>query len=130
MAHPRLFLACLAVLLALTASTGSAAACPPEQKFTGNLTPGATVSVPVTTSAKGDTYFIFMPKYCSGMEGVQTVTMSLGGNSMTGDCGLGIGLANAAAGTYTVHLDGDYLDVDGLAALPYTLIVYQSRCSA
>jgi opacity protein-like surface antigen len=130
MAHPRLVLACLTVLLALTASSVSAAACPPEQRFSGTLTPGATVTLPVTTQVRGDTYFIFMPKYCSGMDGLQTVTLSIGGSSMTGGCGLGLAFGNANAATYSVQLRGDYLGMDGLGALPFQLIVYQSHCSA
>ncbi|MCA1811684.1 MAG: hypothetical protein LC623_06695 [Halobacteriales archaeon] len=130
MARPRPLLACLAVLLALAASNVSAAACPPEQRLSGTLTPGSDTVLSVTTTVKGDTYFIFMPKYCSDVDGLQTVTMTVAGGSMTGDCGLGLGLGNANAGTYTVRLHGDYLDVDGLGALPFQLVVYQSRCSA
>jgi hypothetical protein len=130
MALPRLFLACLAIVVALTASSVSAAGCPGERQYSGSMTPGSTATVSVTTSAKGDTYFIFMPQWCSGMNGLQTVTMSVRGNSMTGDCGLGIALTQASAGTYLVQLEGKYLHVDGLAVLPFTLYVYQSHCTA
>jgi hypothetical protein len=127
MARPRLFLACLAIVVAMMASSVSAAACPADQQFSGTLMPGATATIPVTTAVKANTNFIFNPNFCGGA-GLQTTTMAIRGSSMTGDCALGLTFLQASAGTFYVTLRGHYLGVDGLAALPYTLVVHQSHC--
>jgi hypothetical protein len=132
MAHPKLFLAGLCLMFILAASSVSAVACPADQTFDGTLLPGETDTISATTTVQGNTYFQFIPAWPFWGALGQTVTMSMGGSSVTGDGSLAMSIHNAAAGTYTVTLNGHYLKdetgVDGLAALPYQLLVYQSNC--
>jgi hypothetical protein len=58
----------------------------------------------------------------------QDVSMTVGSLSASGDCSFVISIHQAAAGTYTVTLRGDHLGVDGLAVLPYQLVVGQTKC--
>lgn len=127
MALPRLTLACVAVLIAMTASDAAAATCPADQKFTGTLT-GDAITFSITTAVRGSTSFQIIPDNCQLPSGSQSISLSVWGVSLSGNCSVGITFANAAARTWTVVVNGEYLNHDGLAYIPFTLIEHQTRC--
>jgi hypothetical protein len=119
-------------LTAMTMTTPGVAAdpCPwgTDQVFNGILLPGHTDTIPVTIPLQGNAYFQFIPAWPFwGLAG-QTVTMSIGDSSVTDYGSFGITIHQASPGTYVVQLRGHYLGMDGMATLPYKLMVYQSNC--
>ncbi|MEA3142878.1 MAG: hypothetical protein QOG31_202 [Thermoplasmata archaeon] len=128
MVHRNVFLTGVCLTFLLSATNASAIACPADQAFDGTLLPGNTDTISATTTARGDTYFAFWPRYCLGL-GVQATTLTVGTDSATGDCGLSISYSNHAAGSFTISVRGRYLGIDGLALMPYMVTIHQVNCS-
>jgi hypothetical protein len=124
-------LAAALCLTALVAAPGAAAApCPSwtSQTFNGTLLPGATDTYTVTVWIRGNVTFQFVPTYPFWGPAGQTVTMTLGSSSITGSGSLAMTLSNATLGPHKVQLRGHHLGVDGLAVLPYQLLVSERNC--
>ncbi|MCA1811683.1 MAG: hypothetical protein LC623_06690 [Halobacteriales archaeon] len=122
--------ACLATLV--VAPGAAAGSCPfgTTQTFSGTLLPGETDAIRIGIALRANTTFQFVPANPFWGQLGQTVSMTVAGNSMTGTGSLAITLVQASPGIYTVQLRGHFLAMDGMAALPYQLMVSQRDCQA
>lgn len=124
-------LAVASLVLAVPALPGAAAApCPSwtSRTFEGMLLPGETDTITVWVILRGNVSFQFVPANPFWDPLGQPVTMTVGGNRMTGTGSLAITLVQAAPGAYAVQLRGHVLGMDGMAALPYRLMVTERDC--
>lgn len=128
MAHLRLFLASLVVVLSITASSASAAACPPKQTYTGTLTPGSDASIAFTLPVRSQwTVVQFIPDLCQTTTDNEYTLRVLGG-SMAGDCSVAVWLGRAPAGSYVAQVSGSSAGMENMATMTFRLTVSQSSC--
>lgn len=129
MAHPRLFLASLVVVMALASSSASAAACPPKQIFSGTLAPGDTETVSFTLPVKSQwTVVQFTPALCEPTADYR-YTLSVMGGSMTSDCSVAVWLGRVASpGSHGAYIAGQFMGMEDMATMSYTLTVTQVNC--
>jgi hypothetical protein len=119
------------MMAALVSAPGaSAGPCPwgTNQTFSGTLLPGETDTISVLIPMRGNASFQFVPSAPFWDPLGQRVTMSVGGNSMTGTGSLAITIVQATPGIYKVQIRGHVLGIDGMAALPYQLLVTERNC--